>query len=182
MKSRIFVILTSTLAMAVFALGSSPVAVSADNPLPLPVTHQHFNGVQGPITQEGDGVMPSSGPRRSSGAICTTPSSSAANVNTDCEGNAPHNETSIAVNPTNSLNRIGSVNDYQLTLSSGGTTFETVYSRAHVTSMAARPGPPIPLITAATPPRATRRSRSMPPALPTLPPSASCGARAMAAA
>ncbi len=133
MKSRIFVILTSTLAMAVFALGSSPVAVSADNPLPLPVTHQHFNGVQGPITQQGDGVMPSSGPRMSSGAICTTPSSSASNVNTDCEGNAPHNETSIAVNPTNSLNRIGSANDYQLTLSSGGTTFETVYSRAHVT-------------------------------------------------
>ncbi len=133
MKSRIFVILTSTLALAVFALGSSPVAVSADNPLPLPVTHQHFNGVQGPITQEGDGAMPSSGPRMSSGAICTTPSSSAANVNTDCEGNAPHNETSIAVNPTNSQNRIGSANDYQLTLSSGGTVFETVYSRAHVT-------------------------------------------------
>jgi len=34
--------------------------------------------------------------------ICST-SSSAANVNTDGEGNAPHNETSIAVNPTNSL-------------------------------------------------------------------------------
>src|SRR2546427_625026 len=43
-------------------------------------------------------------------------SSTAANVNTDGEGGAgraPHNETTIAVNPTNPLNLIGSANDYQ---------------------------------------------------------------------
>ena len=63
--------------------------------------------------------------------ICTT-SSSDSNVNTDCEGNAPHNETSIAINPTNPLNIIASANDYQIRLTSGGTTNETIYSRAHV--------------------------------------------------
>ncbi|HEX8992826.1 MAG TPA: hypothetical protein VF784_14195 [Anaerolineales bacterium] len=131
MKSRIFVILTSTLALAIFAFGASPIAARADNPLPLPETHLHFNGVEGVIGQ--DGSTPSTTPRSASGPICSTTSSSAANVNTDCEGTGPHNETSIAVNPTNTQNRIGSANDYQLTLSSGGTIFETVYSRAHVT-------------------------------------------------
>ncbi|PYR33406.1 MAG: hypothetical protein DMF93_25350, partial [Acidobacteria bacterium] len=54
-------------------------------------------------------------------------------MSTDCEGVAPHNETSIAVNPTNPFNMIGGANDYQLKLSAGGTVNETVFSRAHVT-------------------------------------------------
>ena len=66
-----------------------------------------------------------------SSPICVTATSSAANVNTDCEGNAPHNETTIAVNPTNPLNMIGSANDYQLRLSPGGGINATAYSRAH---------------------------------------------------
>src|SRR5213078_406459 len=45
----------------------------------------------------------------------------------------PHNETSIAVNPTNILNMIGGANDYQLGLNPGGHVSETVLSRAHVT-------------------------------------------------
>src|SRR5262249_18497194 len=54
--------------------------------------------------------------------------------NTDSENvPGPHNETSIAVNPTNPLNMIGSANDYQERLNSGGQIFETVYSRARVT-------------------------------------------------
>ena len=66
--------------------------------------------------------------------ICTTPTQSGANVNTDCESTAgPHNETSIAVNLTNALNLIGGANDYQLGLNSGGHVTETVLSRAHVT-------------------------------------------------
>jgi hypothetical protein len=66
--------------------------------------------------------------------ICTTPTQSGANVNTDCEPTAgPHNETSIAVNPTNALNLLGGANDYQLGLSPGGHVTETVLSRAHVT-------------------------------------------------
>jgi hypothetical protein len=65
--------------------------------------------------------------------ICTTTASAAANVNTDCETNGPHNETSIAINPTNALNIIGGANDYQLGLNPGGQVSETVLSRAHVT-------------------------------------------------
>ena len=56
-----------------------------------------------------------------------------ANVNTDCETTlGPHNETSIAVNPTNPDNIIGGANDYQLGLNPGGHVSETVLSRAHV--------------------------------------------------
>lgn len=64
-----------------------------------------------------------------------TPSPGDTNFNTDSpnDGVGPHNETTIAVNPTNPDNIIVSANDYQLRLSSGGRIFETAYSRAHVT-------------------------------------------------
>ena len=66
--------------------------------------------------------------------ICTTPTQTGANANTDCEATAgPHNETSIAVNPTNASNLIGGANDYQLGLNPGGHLTETILSRAHVT-------------------------------------------------
>jgi hypothetical protein len=65
-------------------------------------------------------------------AICTTPTQTSANVNTDCEGVNPHNETSIAVNPTNTQNILGGANDYQLGINPGGHIGETVLSRAHV--------------------------------------------------
>jgi hypothetical protein len=68
-------------------------------------------------------------------AICTTATSSDVNVNTDCTESSvgPHNETSIAVNPTNPLNMIGGVNDYQLAVNPDGHVSETILSRAHVT-------------------------------------------------
>jgi hypothetical protein len=66
--------------------------------------------------------------------VCSTTTSAAANVSTDCEpGVGIHNETAVAVNPTNPLNIIGSANDYQLKVSSGGSVLATVFSRAHVT-------------------------------------------------
>jgi hypothetical protein len=75
-----------------------------------------------------------SGPRVKTGtAICTTPKQTTANVNTDCASTGPHNETSIAVNPTDPDNMIGGANDYQLGLNPGGHVSETVLSRAHVT-------------------------------------------------
>jgi hypothetical protein len=110
----------------------SVVPARADNPLPQAITHQHFNFID-PLVQSGDGSIPQSSARHPANPICSTATSTAANVNTDCEGDAPHNETSIAVNPTNSLNLVGSANDYQLTLSPGGTLYETIYSRAHTT-------------------------------------------------
>src|SRR5438034_10757742 len=69
--------------------------------------------------------------------ICSTATSTAANVSTDCEPGI-HNETAIAVNPTNPLNMIGSANDYQRKVSSGGSVLTTVFSRAHVTFDAGR--------------------------------------------
>jgi hypothetical protein len=97
-----------------------------------PFTQQKANFVQS-ILDSGEGALSETDFKNPPSPICATTTSPAANVNTDCEGTAPHNETSIAVNPTNSLNMIGSANDYQLFLSSGGTVNETIYSRAHVT-------------------------------------------------
>jgi hypothetical protein len=99
----------------------------------LPVTHQHVNSVEGPLTQFPDGGVGVSTFKNPPSPICSTSVAFGDNVDTDCEGVAPHNETSIAVNPTNPLNRIGGANDYQLRLSPGGTVFETIFSRAHVT-------------------------------------------------
>jgi hypothetical protein len=67
-------------------------------------------------------------------AICSTATQVGANANTDCETNGPHNETSIAVNPTNTQNMIGGVNDYQLSVNPGGHVGESILSRAHVTT------------------------------------------------
>ncbi len=65
--------------------------------------------------------------------LCTGPAQGA-NANTDCEATpGPHNETSIAINPTDANNILGGANDYQLGLNSGGHVTETVQSRAHVT-------------------------------------------------
>lgn len=111
-------------ASAVFSFGQ-------DAP-PLPVTHQRFNFMDA-LQTAGEGAAGESIYKNSPSPICTTIESGALNVNTDCEGNVPHNETSIAANPTNALNQIGSANDYQLRTSAGGTVVETSYSRAHVT-------------------------------------------------
>jgi hypothetical protein len=69
--------------------------------------------------------------------IGTTSYSTDYNVNTDTPGgeNAnqpPHNETTIAVNPTNPLNLIGSANDYQVIVKNNG-VFLVGFNRAHVT-------------------------------------------------
>jgi hypothetical protein len=134
MKARNSIAFVLMLALMLFAFGASASSVRAEDPPPLPVTHQHFNSVQGVLTQNGNGTVGMSAYKNPSSPICDT-SSSDANVNTDCEGdNWPHNETSIAVNPTNPLNIIGSANDYQLRLSTGGGVNETTFSRAHVTT------------------------------------------------
>lgn len=132
-KTRSYIVLSVMLVLVMLMAGMGASRVQADDDVVLPVTHQLFNGLVGPITADGDGFVPFGNYRNPSSPICNTPTSNAANVNTDCEGNAPHNETSIAVNPTNPLNIVGSANDYQLTLTPGGYVQETIYSRAHVT-------------------------------------------------
>lgn len=77
-----------------------------------------------------------SAPKVKSGvAFCTSAPSDAANVNTDCQQSTvgPHNETSIAVDPTNPLHMVGGANDYQLSLNPDGHVAETILSQAHVT-------------------------------------------------
>lgn len=132
-KTRSYIVLSIMLVLVILLVGTGASTAQADDDVVLPVTHQLFNGLVGPITQDGDGFIPFGSYRNPSSPICSTPTSSAANVNTDCEGNAPHNETSIAVNPIDPLNMVGSANDYQLSLTPGGYAQETVYSRAHVT-------------------------------------------------
>ncbi|HXI96094.1 MAG TPA: sialidase family protein, partial [Candidatus Acidoferrum sp.] len=108
-------------------------SVAADtNPQPVDFTHNVTNAPAPAPNTAFD--MPTT-PAAAGVAICTTTTSSAANVSTDCNDNGtagPHNETSIAVNPTNPLNLIGGVNDYQLTLNPDGHLSESILSRAHV--------------------------------------------------
>jgi hypothetical protein len=116
-------------ALLVLAVGVG-VALADDNPKPVGFTHNAFDA-PAPVA----GAVFGTGPAVKTGtAICTTATSLDANVNTDCAPTAaPHNETSIAVNPIDSTNMIGGANDYQLGLNPGNHVSETVLSRAHVT-------------------------------------------------
>src|SRR5437763_1176717 len=113
--------------------GGVVAALAVDDPQPVDFNFTH-NGVNvaAPVESSTFG----SGPNVKTGtAICTTAVQTAAQANTDCEttSTGPHNETSIAVNPTDPKNMIGGANDYQLALNPDGHVSETVLSRAHVT-------------------------------------------------
>ena len=118
------------LALVAFAILGAAVAAAGDDPQPIDFTH---NGVDAPAPIAT--AVWGSGPTVKIGTpFCSTATSAAANVNTDCETKSvgPHNETSIAVNPTDHNNIIGGANDYQLGLNPGGHVSETLLSRAHV--------------------------------------------------
>ena len=117
-------------AVLVLALAGGPAIAGDGGNGTQPVDFLHNNLQDAPVPGAVFGTAPAA---KSGTAICTTTTSTAANVNTDCEGTGPHNETSIAVNPTNPLNMIGGLNDYQLAINPGGHVSETVLSRAHVT-------------------------------------------------
>jgi hypothetical protein len=109
-------------------------ALADDEQQPVEFTHNVLDA-PAPVTSAVFGTSPSA---KAGQAICTTATQPGPNMNTDCEGAngqglGPHNETSIAVNPTNTANMIGGLNDYQLSLNPGGHVSETVLSRAHVT-------------------------------------------------
>lgn len=111
-------------------LGAAALPAAGDeDPQPVDFTHNVYDAAA-PVA----GAVFGAGPATKTGtAICSTPTQTSANVNTDCEGTGPHNETSIAVNPTNPNNMIGGANDYQLGVNPGGHVTESVLSRAHVT-------------------------------------------------
>ena len=113
-----------------FAVLGTAVAAAGEDPQPVEFTHNVFDA-PAPVA----GAVFGTGPAVKTGsAICTTATSLAANVNTDCSPTkGPHNETSIAVNPTNPQNIIGGANDYQLGINPGGHVTESIHSRAHVT-------------------------------------------------
>ena len=127
-KTALFAVSASLLLVA----GAGPALAAGDeggDPQPVDFTH-NIRDAAAPIA----GAVFGSGPAVKTGtAICTTATTSAANVNTDCEATGPHNETSIAVNPTDPSNMIGGANDYQLGINPGGHVSESVLSRAHVT-------------------------------------------------
>jgi hypothetical protein len=118
---------------AAFAAFFVTAALGDDDPQPIDFAH-NVSGAPAPVA---GAVFGNGSPVKSGQAICTTPTQTTVNVNTDCEtttaGPGPHNETSIAVNPTDTNNMIGGVNDYQLGLNPGGHVTETIQSRAHVT-------------------------------------------------
>jgi len=118
-------------AILVLVLGGSGVLAGDDGDLTQPIDFSH-NGVDAPAPVT-SAVFGTDGSLKPGQVICTTATSNAANVNTDCDRNEPHNETSIAVNPTNHDNIIGGANDYQLALNPGSHVSETLLSRAHVT-------------------------------------------------
>jgi len=113
-------------------LGGAGTAAQGEEDIPQPVDFAHnVTDAPAPVAGAVFGTSPSV---KTGTAICTTGTSNAANVNTDCAPTpGPHNETSIAVNPTNPLNIVGGANDYQLAVNPGGHVSESVLSRAHVT-------------------------------------------------
>lgn len=117
-------------ALVAFAIVGTAIAAAGNDPQPIDFTHNGVD-VPAPIAT----AVWGSGPTVKIGTpFCSTATSNAANVNTDCETQSvgPHNETSIAVNPTNHNNIIGGANDYQIALNPGGHVSETLLSRAHV--------------------------------------------------
>src|SRR3954469_12319712 len=118
------------LALVAFVVLGVAVATAGDDPQPVDFTH---NGVDAPAPIA-TAVWGSGSTVKIGTPFCSTTTSTAANVNTDCETKSvgPHNETSIAVNPTDPNNIIGGANDYQLGLNPGGHVSETLLSRAHV--------------------------------------------------
>jgi len=120
---------TGAAAAAVFVVGAGLTLAEDEGENLHPVEFTH-NGLEAPVAGSVYGTQGSVKPGQ---AICTTATSNAANVNTDCErAPGPHNETAIAVNPTDHNNIIGGANDYQLGINPGGHVTSTTLSRAHV--------------------------------------------------
>jgi hypothetical protein len=117
--------------LGLFALTAATASADEGDPQPIDFTHNVVDA-PAPVPAAVFGTAP---PVKTGTPICTTPTQTGANANTDCETTSvgPHNETSIAVNPTDPDNMIGGVNDYQLALNAGGHVSETILSRAHVT-------------------------------------------------
>jgi hypothetical protein len=121
----------TTTAVAALAIAGGPVVAEEEGgERNLPIDFVHNNLQEAPVA----GGVWGSGPALKNGqAICTTAPTTDANVNLSCEGTGPHNETTIAVNPTDPDNMIAGANDYQLAINPGGHVTASTLSRATVT-------------------------------------------------
>jgi len=118
-------------AIAAIAVGQTLAVAADDSPQPIDFAH-NVTGAPAPV----DGAVFGTAPSVKTGtALCTTAVQPGVNANTECMESSvgPHNETSIAINPTNPMNMIGGANDYQIALNPAGQVSETILSRAHVT-------------------------------------------------
>src|SRR5262245_14015334 len=83
-------------AAAVMALAAGTATAfgedEGEQPQPVDFVHNVVDS-PAPVTGAVFGSAPAAKPGHT---ICTTPTQNTANVNTDCEGTNPHNETSIA--------------------------------------------------------------------------------------
>lgn len=128
--------LSLPVAAAVVALFVQSVGVSADlNPQPEGNSNNVVNAPL-PDSSAQFGTAPKLKPGVAFCGPLAGEGSTATNVNTDCKQSTvgPHNETSIAVDPTNDKHIIGGANDYQLVLNPAGQESETILSQAHVTT------------------------------------------------
>ena len=128
--SRRFALIVGA-SISIVALVGGPVVAEegGDEGRDLPVEFVHNNLEDAPVA----GAVWAAGPALKNGdAICSTAPTNDANVNVSCEGTGPHNETSIAVNPTDPDNLISGANDYQLAINPGGHVAASTRSRATV--------------------------------------------------
>jgi hypothetical protein len=113
------------------ALAASPVIAEEEGgERNLPIDFVHNNLADAPIA----GAVWSAGPALKNGSvICSVAATADPNVNLSCGPDGPHNETAIAVNPSDPDNMIAGANDYQLAINPGGHVAASTLSRATVT-------------------------------------------------
>ena len=83
MSKRTIAVLTAAVAVAA-AFAALAATAWADDPLPLAITHEHWNGYEA-LTKSTDSTSGASQYKNPPSPICSTTTSSAANVATDCE-------------------------------------------------------------------------------------------------
>ncbi len=108
--------------------------VRAESPLPAPLTRTEFGrGILASVDPSGSGAGLSVY-KNAPATICTQTQADGTVHRTDCEGNAPDNETSIATDPSNPSVLLAGGNDYQLAVTAGGAFKGLAFTRPQVST------------------------------------------------